>query len=198
MSEGTVTLSQKELQRLPVLEAVLKGQATQVEAADCLELSARQLRRLQRRLEVEGAKGLVHRNRGRLSNRAKPLEQRGKVLELSRERYPDFGPTLACEKLAEIHKIVLSDETVRQWMRAEGLWAGRRRPRPHRQWRERSACYGQMVQMDGSHHDWLEGRGPRLVRPRDGSSGCLRRFRIVWLKRCGCPMFELWWRPIAS
>jgi len=163
MNEGIVTMSQKELQRLPVLEAVLKKQATQVEAADCLELSTRQVRRLQRRLKGEGAKGLVHRSRGRCSNRAKPPRIRRQVLELIREKYPDFGPTLASEKLVERHQIVLSDETLRLWMRAEGLWAGRRRPRPHRQWRERRACCGQMVQMDGSHHDWLEGRSSKLV-----------------------------------
>lgn len=163
MNEGIVTMSQKELQRLPVLEAVLKKQTTQIEAATCLELSTRQIRRLQRRLKAQGPRGLVHSNRGRRSNRAKPQKLRRQVLELIREKYPDFGPTLACEKLAERDKIVLSDETLRLWMRAEGLGAGRRRPRPHRQWRERRACYGQMVQMDGSHHDWLEGRARKLV-----------------------------------
>ncbi len=163
MNEGIVTMSQKELQRVPVVESVLAKQVTQGEAAVCLELSTRQVRRLERRFEREGPRGLVHRNRGRPSNKAKPPEQRRKVLELIREKYLDFGPTLACEKLAERHKIRLSDETLRLWMRAEGLWAGRRRPRPHRQWRERRACCGQMVQMDGSHHDWLEGRSSKLV-----------------------------------
>jgi hypothetical protein len=163
MNEGIVTMSQKELQRLPVLEAVLKKRTMQVEAAVCLELSTRQVRRLQKRLKAQGPRGLVHGNRGRSSNSAKPPELRRQVLELIREKYPDFGPTLASEKLAERHRIVLSDETVRRWMRAEGLVNGRRRPRPHRQWREPSACCGQMVQMDGSHHDWLEGRGPELV-----------------------------------
>ena len=163
MNEGIITMSQKELQRLPVLEAVLKKQTTQIEAAACLELSTRQVRRLQGRLKARGPQGLVHGNRGRSSNSAKPGKLRRQVLALIREKYPDFGPTLACEKLAERHRIVLSDETVRQWMRAAGLVNGRRRPRPHRQWREPSACYGQMIQMDGSHHDWLEGRGPELV-----------------------------------
>ena len=163
MSQDIIAMSQKEFQRLPVLEAVLKRQLTQVEAAVCLSLSTRQVRRLEQRLQCQGPGGLVHGNRNRPSNRAKPEEARRRVLELIRQRYADFGPTLAGEKLAERHKIVLSDETVRRWMRAEGLFAGRRRPRPHRQWRERSACLGQMVQMDGSHHDWLEGRGPKLV-----------------------------------
>lgn len=163
MNRGIVTMSQKELQRIPVVESVCAKQVTQVEAAVCLELSTRQVRRLERRFEREGPRGLVHRSRGRHSNRAKPPRIRRQVLELIREKYPDFGPTLASEKLAERDKIVLSDETLRLWMRAEGLGAGRRRPRPHRQWRERRACYGQMVQMDGSHHDWLEDRGRKLV-----------------------------------
>ena len=163
MNEDIVAMSQKELQRLPVLEAVLKKQITQAEASECMDLSARQVRRLQGCLEREGPGGLAHRNRGRPSNRAKPKGLRVRVLELIRQKYSDFGPTLASEKLAERDKIVLSDETVRQWMRSEGLMNGRRRPRPHRQWRERRACLGQMVQMDGSHHDWLEGRGPKLV-----------------------------------
>lgn len=163
MEPGVIAMSAKELQRLPVVEAVLKKQTTQVEAAACLELSTRQVRRLQRRLKAEGAKGLRHRSRGRGSNRAKPARLRVRALGLIREKYADFGPTLASEKLAEQDRVRVNDETLRRWMRAEGLLAGRRRPRPHRQWRERSACRGQMVQMDGSHHDWLEGRGPRLV-----------------------------------
>ena len=163
MNEGIVTMSQKELQRLPVLEAVLKKQTSQVEAAVCLELSTRQVRRLQGRLKAQGPRGLVHGNRGRSSNRAKPPKLRRQVMEFLREKYADFGPTLASEKLAERHRIHLSDETVRQWMRTEGIFNGRRRSRPHRQWRERRACLGQMVQMDGSHHRWLEKRGPEFV-----------------------------------
>lgn len=163
MSEDIIAMSQKELQRLPVIEAVRVGKMAQTEAAEGLRLSTRQVRRLQRRLQAEGPAGLKHRSRGRRSNSATPPQQRHRVLELIRQKYPDFGPTLACEKLAEKHRIALSDETVRQWMRAEGMVNGRRRSRPHRQWREPSACYGQMVQMDGSHHDWLEGRGPRMV-----------------------------------
>lgn len=163
MNEGIITMSQKELQRLPILEAVLKKQTTQIEAAACLELSTRQVRRLQGQLKARGPRGLVHGNRGRSSNSAKPPELRLRVLRLIREKYPDFGPTLASEKLAERDKIVVSDETLRLWMRVEGIYNGRRRSRPHRQWRERRACLGQMVQMDGSHHDWLEGRARKLV-----------------------------------
>lgn len=163
MNRDILTMSQRELQRLPVLAAVLAKRMTQLDAAQSLALSARHVRRLQARLQQDGPQGLVHRARGRPSNHRITEPVRRQVLALIRERYSDFGPTLACEKLAARHQIRLSDETLRQWMRQAGLGAGRRRPRPHRQWRERSACVGQMVQLDGSHHDWLEGRGPRLV-----------------------------------
>lgn len=163
MNRGVITMSQKELQRVPVLEAVIARQITQGEAARAVGLSPRQVRRLQARFQREGPRGLAHRSRGRPSNRRLPARRHRQVLALLREHYSDFGPTLAAEKLAERHGLHLSDETLRQWMRGAGLWAGRRRPRPHRQWRERRACYGQLVQLDGSHHAWLEGRGPKLV-----------------------------------
>ena len=163
MGLDRITMSQRELQRLPVIEAVRARRITQVTAAGCLGLSERQIRRLQARLQQEGPQGMGHRGRGRPSNHRCPEGLRQRVLALIRERYADFGPTLACEKLAALHTIHLSDETIRQWMRQAGLVAGRRRPRPHRQWRERKACLGEMVQLDGSHHAWLEGRGPRLV-----------------------------------
>lgn len=163
MGLDKITMSQRELHRLPVIEAVRAKRITHVAAAECLGLSERQVRRLAERLQREGPQGLKHRGRGQPSNHRYPDALRQRVVALMRERYPDFGPTLACEKLAERHQIRLSDETLRHWMRQAGLGAGRRRPRPHRQWRERKACCGEMVQIDGSHHDWLEGRGPRLV-----------------------------------
>ena len=132
MEPDTITMSQQELQRLPVIEAVRARRMTQGAAAESLGLSERQIRRLQDRLQREGPQGLRHRGRGRPSNHRYPDPLRQRVLALMRERYPDFGPTLACEKLRERHQIRLSDETRRRWMRQVGLWAGRRRPRPHR------------------------------------------------------------------
>jgi hypothetical protein len=163
MNRGRYHMSQRELQRVPVIEAVLAKQMTQIEAAESLGLSTRQLRRLERRVQADGPSGLMHRSCGQPAHHRVVDGLRRQVLELIREKYSDFGPTLASEKLEERHRIVLSDETVRQWMRAEGLFAGRRRPRLHRRWREPSACYGQMVQMDGSHHRWLEDRGSEFV-----------------------------------
>ena len=159
----SLIMSQKELQRIPVLEGVLARRLTQIEAAEVLTLSVRQVFRLKERFKQSGPEGLAHKNRSRPSNHRYPESLRNQALQLIQERYSDFGPTLASEKLSEIHKISLSDETLRLWMRKEGFLAGTRRKRPHREWRERSACLGAMVQMDGSHHDWLEGRGNRLV-----------------------------------
>jgi len=163
MTEGRVGMSQRDLQRLQVMQAVIAKRITQVEASRCLGLSARQFRRLQRRVRHEGPAGLVHRSRGRPSPRRLSADLATRAVALIRTRYPDFGPTLACEPLATQHPLAVSVETLRQWMRQAGLWAGRRRARPHRQWRERKACRGELVQLDGSHHAWLEGRGPRLV-----------------------------------
>jgi hypothetical protein len=127
-----------------------------------LRLSTRQVRRLQRRLEAGGDPAVVHRLRGRPSNRRLDLTLRQKVLEVYRRDYPDFGPTFACEKLAE-QGLVVSPETLRQWLLAEGLWQRLRRRDPHRQRRPRRACFGELVQMDTSLHDWAEGRGEPMV-----------------------------------
>lgn len=158
-----VRVSIKEFRRLPIIEKVLSKQLKQKEAAELVGLSCRQVRRIVRRIEVEGGQGLIHRNRGRPSNRRYPWELRKEVLRLYREEYPDFGPTLACEKLVEKHKIKISDETLRLWLREAQVPYPRRKARPHRQWRERKKCCGEMIQIDGSHHDWLEGRGSKMV-----------------------------------
>ncbi len=108
-------------------------------------------------------RGLAHRGRGQPSNRRIAESVKAKALRLYAQRYGDFGPTLAAEKLTEHHRITLSDETLRRWLRARGIDHFARRKRPHRAWRARKAHVGEMVQLDGSHHDWLEGRGPRCV-----------------------------------
>lgn len=136
---------------------------TQVKAGALLGLSTRQVRRLIKRVEQEGEQGLAHRGRGKPSNRRMPEQVKAKVLKLYAQRYGDFGPTLAVEKLAERHGIPLSDETLRRWLQAQGIDHFRRRKRPHRAWRERKPHVGELLQLDGSHHDWFEGRGPRCV-----------------------------------
>ena len=157
--KGMVKMSQKELLRLHVIHQVIEGKIKQVQAASKLGLSDRQVRRIIRRIEQKGDSAIAHKSRGRMSPRRIAESVKNKVLRLCRARYKGFGPTFASEKLFEIDKIKLSDETLRLWLVEDGLWQ-KRRVRRHRHWRARKTHYGEMVQFDGSHHDWFEGRGP--------------------------------------
>jgi transposase len=120
----------RELERVKIIEAVVEGRLRCAQAAERLELSARQISRLCRRYECSGPAGLVSGRRGKPSNRELPIDLRARAMALVRERYADFGPTLACEKLAECHGIRLAKETVRRWMRDAGLWIPRQRGDP--------------------------------------------------------------------
>src|SRR5262245_46657740 len=155
-------MSQPERDVLKVMAPVLAGQRTQAEAARLLRLSIRQVRRLQRRLEAEGDAGVVHRLRGRPSNHRLDAALKAAALAAYRARYADFGPTLAAEKLAADGPAVAAS-TLRRWLVEAGLWQPRRRREAHRRRRPRRACFGELVQMDTSIHDWLEGRGEPLV-----------------------------------
>ena len=152
-----------EIKRLHVIQKVLERVIKQVEAAEMLSLSSRQIRRVVKRIRLKGDSGIVHKSRGRPSNRRIPDKIRKKVLRLYRKKYEDFGPTLASEKLLERDGVQISDETLRMWLLESGDWKKSRKARGHRQWRQRKSHYGEMVQMDGSHHDWFEGRGPWCV-----------------------------------
>ena len=158
-----IAMSQDDLRRLAVIHKVIDKRVTQVEAAGILDLSDRQIRRIMIRVQEYGGKGIVHQSRGQPSHNAKDPKIKKKAINLCRGTYEGFGPTLASEKLFERDKIEISRETLRQWLRREKLPYRDRKKRPHRQWRERRHHYGQMVQMDGSHHDWFEGRGPWCV-----------------------------------
>jgi hypothetical protein len=155
-------MSQRERDRLKVMSSVLEGKRLQKEAARLLKLTVRQVRRLQRRLEAQGDVGLVHRLRGRPSNHQRPKELRCQAVHIYRQELPDFGLAMASEKLQQ-RGLEVPAGTLRGWLLAEGLWQPRRKRDEHRQRRERRACFGELVQADGSHHDWLEGRGPRMV-----------------------------------
>ena len=161
--EDMVLMRREELTRLQLVRRVMHGELTQVRAAELLGVSERQVRRWVRRVEAEGDRGVIHRSRGRRSNRAHPETLKQKVVRLYRRCYGDFGPTLFCEKLAERDGIELGRETARRWLVEAGVWAGERRRQRHHRWRERKRYCGEMVQIDGSHHDWLEKRGPKLV-----------------------------------
>lgn len=147
-------MSEKERNRLGVFRRLGESQLRIVEAAKQLRISYRQCSRSYKRYKKEGDAGLIHRSRGRISNRAKPLDFRKKVIDLYRKRYDDFGATLAAEKLCE-EGLVLDHETLRRWLVAEGLWKKRRKRRTHRTWRERKGHFGELVQIDGSHHRWF-------------------------------------------
>ena len=161
--EDRVIMSVKELRRVHVLRQTREQTLTQVQAGTLLGLTPRHIRRLLERVAQAGDQGLAHRGRGKPSNRRIPDTVKATVLKLYEKRYGDFGPTFAAEKLVECHGITLSAETVRGWLLAKGVTHFQRRKRPHRAWRERKAQVGALVQLDGSHHDWFEGRGPRCV-----------------------------------
>ncbi len=163
MREELLRMSTREVKRLYVVQQVMERKLRQKRAAEILGGSERQVRRWVARVKEEGPKGLAHRLRGRVSNRRLSLALKERVLKLCRDRYEGFGPTLAQEKLAERDGIKIGRETIRRWLAACGLWQRQRRAAPLHRWRERKACAGELVQMDGSHHDWLEGRGPKLV-----------------------------------
>jgi transposase len=156
-------MSLRELKRLKVIHEAIERHITQNKAALMTGLSERQVRRLVRGIREEGERGIVHKSRGKPSNRQMPEKVKEKVLKLYSKKYPGFGPLLATEKLKELDGIIISDETLRKWLMEAGLWKRRRKKSSHRRWRVRKECFGEMVQMDGSHHDWLEGRGPKLV-----------------------------------
>src|SRR5258708_9861003 len=159
-------MSSRELERVEVMGRVGSGSLKLSDAAVMLELSYQQTKRLWRRYRQVGRKGLKHGNAGRPSNRSKPLKFRRRVLNLIRKKYSGseaerFGPTLAAEHLGEEDGMVLDHESLRLWMLQEGLWSRQRKRKKDCQRRESKAHFGDLVQLDGSFHDWLEGRGPR-------------------------------------
>ena len=167
--------TEEELKRLHIIHKAIDKHVTQKEAAGILELSQRQISRIVKRIRIEGDIGIIHRSRGESSNSAIPDKTKDKALKLFQEKYPDFGPTLAAEKLFEIDKIKLNDETLRLWLIEKHIPYKKRKKRPHRQWRERKHHFGEMIQVDGSHHDWFEQRAPKCVLMGyvDDATGCV-------------------------
>jgi hypothetical protein len=163
VGEGILMVRHGELKRLHVIQKVLEGIIKQVEAAEILSLSGRQIRRMVKRIRNEGHRGVIHKSRGRPSNRRIPAKIKERVIRLYRAQYKGFGPTLASEKLLERDRIEISDETLRGWLIEAGDWEKSRKRGRHRQWRERKHHEGEMVQMDGSHHAWFEDRADPCV-----------------------------------
>lgn len=195
-------MSTQELRRGEVLGRVQRGELKLSEAADLLALSYRQARRLKKRYLAGGAKSLVHGNVGRKSNRAKPKQLREQALSLIRQHYsgsPEqrFGPTLAAEHLTADHGIEVDSETLRRWMLAAGLWSRKRKRKAHRRRRERKAHFGELLQLDGSHHAWLEERGPKacLMNLVDDATGRgLFRFSAEETTWAAADLLEQWVR----
>ena len=194
-------MSGKELKRVKVLSRVKRGELKLTEAAELLEVSYRQAKRLKKRYRLGGSQALVHGNVGRSSNRA-DTERRERVLDLVRENYSGepherFGPTLASEHLEADHRIRVPRETLRRWMLSAGLWSRRRKRKAHRKRRQRKAHFSELIQIDGSHHRWLEGRGPKACLMNfvdDATGGALGSFSSEETTWAAADLLETWVR----
>lgn len=160
-TQAVITMSMREADRLKTIQAVAQRCLRVGQAAERLGMSRRQVERLLVRYRSEGAVGVVSKQRGQPSHHQLVAGLAERALQVIRERYADFGPTLACEKLLECHGLRLSKETVRRLMSEAGMWKPRRQRRPEiHQPRNRRACYGELIQIDGSDHRWFEDRAP--------------------------------------
>jgi len=194
-------MSRKERRRLVEMALVAEGRLTLRKASERSGLSYRQMKRIWKRYQAEGAAGLVHRGRDSPSNHRKPEEFRVRCLSLYREAYEGFGPTLASEKLLD-RGVEIAPETLRRWLLAEGLWKRRRKSRRHRQRRRRKEHFGELLQLDGSHHEWFgEGNWACLMVMVDDATGisealfaeeetteAAMRALWLWIERHGVPM----------
>lgn len=196
-------MSERDLKRIEVLSEVRTGRRTVASAAAVLAVSERQAYRLLARYEVHGGSGLIHKARGRTSNRSRNEGVRRYAVELVKTRYADFGPTLATEVLLDRHELRVGRETLRRWMMAEGLWLSRTQRRTFHQPRLRRESYGELIQIDGSDHRWFEKRGEpcTLLVFIDDATSKLMQLRFVasestdsyfealdgYLTKHGCP-----------
>ncbi|TBC38696.1 ISNCY family transposase [Rhizobium ruizarguesonis] len=203
---GLIAMSERDLQRIEILSKVIAGRMTLVSAAHVLDLSTRQVRRLLERIRTGGAASIRHKAIGRRRSVRKRISDgvRDYAVTLVRERYADFGPTLAAEKLSERDGLRVSRETLRGWMTGAGLWLSRKQRRTFHQPRLRREAYGELVQIDGSEHRWFEDRGDpcSLLVFVDDATGRLMQLRFVrsesafsyfealalYLKRHGAPV----------
>lgn len=177
-----ITMSCKESERIAVIQQTSERSLSQAEAAKRLHISDRQVKRLVKRFREDGAAGLVSRKRGKPSNNHLCPKLKEMALGLIREHYWDFGPTFACEKLKEKHQLKVSRETLRHWMIGAEIWSPKRRKKLNiHHTRERRACLGDMIQIDGSPHHWFENRGPycTLIVWIDDATSQLMKLRFM-------------------
>ena len=165
MRKDIIKMSKHELNRLEVIHKVIDKRIKQKTAAEMLNLCVRQVGRIVKKVYQQGDASIAHGNREKESNRKLPEKFKKSVVKIVKKKYPDFGPTFAAEKLEELDNKKVSKETLRNWMIEENIWTPRKlkdKGKVHL-WRERKECFGEMVLLDGSIHDWLEGRGPKMV-----------------------------------
>jgi transposase len=155
-----LTMTNKEIDRHSIIKKLLNKEINGASAANLLKLSVRQIKRLKARVKQFGPKALIHAGRGKPGNRRIPDKEREQIAEILKQKYPDFKPTFATEKLFENHDIKRDPKTIRAIMIEENLWSPRKKKKPeYHAWRKRKSCYGEMLQFDGSYHRWVEDRG---------------------------------------
>lgn len=161
--DTNITMSLPEVKKYDIIKKLISKELNGSEAAGLLDLTTRHIRRLKSRVDKNGIKALIHGNRGKPGNRSLSDKEKKKIADLIKRKYPDFGPTLAVEKLTELDKIERSCGAVRAIMIAEGIWQPKlKKKETHREWRQRKACKGEMVQYDGSYEHWFEDRGGEI------------------------------------
>lgn len=169
-----ITMSQKEISRYDIIKKLINKELNGTETAKILNISTRQIRRLKKKVKEKGINGLIHGNRGKIGNRGIPKNERGKIIKLLHKHYYDFGPLLASEKLEEVHGIKRDKSTIRAIMIKEDLWKPKRKKKEkHREWRQRRASYGELLQYDGSYEYWFENRDEKccLLASIDDATG---------------------------
>lgn len=169
-----ITMSKQELDRYQIIARLLRKEINNTKAGELLDLCVRHIKRLKKEVKQLGPKALVHQSRGKQSNHRLPEEERTQIINLVKEKYPDFGPTLAQEKLKALHNINHDVKTIRAIMIDEHLWKSKvKKQSEHRAWRARRACFGEMQQFDGSYEYWLEDRAPKccLLAAVDDATG---------------------------
>lgn len=194
MDKNYFPMSQKEASRYEIIEKMLNKEINGSEAAKILKLTTRHIRRLKKKVEKEGIKGLVHGGRGKPSNRRMPDKEKEKIIKIIKTKYPDFGPTLAAEKLEEIYNIKKDPKTIRIIMTKEDLWKPKKKKKQeHLHWRQRRSSYGELVQYDGSYEYWFEDRGKKccLLAAIDDATGKIIQAKFDYHEGVE-PTFNFW------
>jgi len=189
-----IIMNQKEAKRYEIIQKTINKELTGKEAAKILNLTDRQIRRIKAKIKEKGLQGIIHANRGKTSNRKIPEKERKKIIQTIKEKYYDFGPTFAAEKLQENHQIKRDPKTIRNLMIQENIWKPKRKKKEkHRHWRQRRASYGELVQHDGSYEFWFENRGEKccLLASIDDAEG--RIIQAKFAEHEGVePTFNFW------